>query len=387
MHTGRYHYYWNAIMYIKGIAFVAVLSAWAWLAVLKPGAQKAPDGEAKPAPLVSVARVRVLDLPLTLLVQGHVTPLNQVEVRPELTAAIRTVHFREGDPVKAGQLLFTLDSGDTAALLERARAQAAQVRAQLEEAQLGHVRMRRMVDAGYMSSSAIDTQTSKVDGLTAQLAAAQADIASAGVQLGRTRIVAPVAGRTGAVDVHPGSLAQLGQMAALVAIVQLDPIGVEFELPEQHLNAVRATETGVEVRDAGGAARRGQLTFINSTVNVASGTVMLKASFANPDHALWPGAFVRVALEAGKDRGAAVLPPQAMLEGPNGRFVYVVDAGGHVAARPVLLLRVQDEGAVVTGVRDGERVVVEGAQDLRPGTLVRTSGAPLQAAVLAQVRP
>jgi RND family efflux transporter MFP subunit len=371
-------------MHIKGIVLIAALAGGGLLAALTSGPQGAAAGKAKPAPLVSVAAVKLLDLPLILTAQGHVTPLNQVEVRPELTAAIRGVHFREGDQVRAGQLLFTLDGSDAAALLERAKAQAAQVKAQLDEAQLGHVRTRRMVDAGYMSPSAIDAQTSKVDGLKAQLAAAQADIANAGLQLDRARILAPVAGRTGAVDVHPGSLAQLGQTAALVTIVQLDPIGVEFELPEQYLGAVRATGAGVALRDAGGAERQGWLTFIDSAVSSASGTIRLKASFANADRALWPGAFVRVALDAGRDRGASVLPPQALLEGPDGRFVYVVDGAGRVAARPVRLLRVRDEGAVVTGVGDGEQVVVEGAQELHPGVLVRTAPA---AALLAQARP
>lgn len=380
-------------MLVKGIVFAAALTAGALLlsAALKPGARNQATGKARPAPLVSVAAVRARDLPLTLTAQGHVTPLNQVEVRPELTAVIRAVHFHEGEQVAAGQLLFTLDSSATTALLQRARAQAAQVAVQLEEAELAHARTLRMVQAGYMSPSAIDTQTSKVEGLKAQLAAARADIANAGVQLGRSRIVAPVAGRTGAVNVHPGSLAQLGQVAALVTIVQLDPIGVEFELPEQYLNAVRAAGARVAVQDADGAALQGQLTFINSTVNSASGTILLKASFGNAGQVLWPGAFVRVALDAGVDRGAAVLPAQALLEGADGRFVYVVEGGGHVAARPVALLRVQDEGAVVTGVRDGERVVVEGGRDLYPGALVRTAPAsgpaPAPAATLAQVRP
>ncbi len=368
-------------MHTKKIAIAAALAA-ACAGIALNQDKFSARAAVKPAapPLVSVAAAQVRDLPLVLSVQGHVTPLNQVEVRPQITGIVKSVHFKEGDRVAAGQLLFTIDPADAAAALDRARAQAAQVRAQLDDAQRGVKRSRTMVSSGFIAPSALDTDASKVEALQAQLAAAQADIDNARIQLGRTRIVAPIAGRTGAVAVYPGSLAQQNASAPLVTIVQLDPIGVEFNLPERDLAALRAAQ------QAGAAAvhldgtRTGALTFMNSTVNTDSGTITLKASFPNQDQGLWPGAFTRVALEAGKQRNATVLPAHAVLEGPNGRFVFVVGADSKVAARPIGLLRVQDEGAVVTGVNDGERVVVEGGQEVRPGALVRVTTGPLSAA-------
>jgi RND family efflux transporter MFP subunit len=355
----------------KIVIAAAIVSIGAGIAATRDIAG-APASAAKEAPLVSVAGVRQRDLPLLFTVQGHVTPLNQVEVRPQVTGIVKAVHFKEGDRVAAGQLLFTLDASDATALLDRARAQAAQIRAQLDDAQRGVKRSRSMVASGFIAPSALDTDTSKVEGLQAQLAAAQADIDNARIQLDRTHIVAPIAGRTGAVEVHPGSLAQQNAAAALVSIVQPDPIAVEFELPEQALAALRAAQA------AGGASVRlegrdgaGELTFINSAVNTASGTVTIKASFPNKDQGLWPGSFVRVALEAGKQKDATVLPPQAVLDGPQGRFVFVVGADSKAERRPVELLRVQDQLAMVSGVRDGERVVVEGGQEVRPGARVR----------------
>jgi RND family efflux transporter MFP subunit len=364
-------------MNMKKIAIATVLAAAvACIALSRDwGAARAGAASAQEAPLVSVSAVQARDLPLLFAVQGHAVPLNQVEVRPQITGVVKAVHFKEGDRVASGQLLFTLDGSDAAAMLNRARAMAAQVKAQLDDARRGVQRSRSMVASGFIAPSALETDRSKVEALQAQLAGAQADIDNARIQLERTRIVAPVAGRTGAVDVHPGSLAQLNAVAALVNIVQLDPIAVEFKLPEQDLAALRAAQSAgtaaVRVEGVGGASRSGELTFIDSSVNTTSGTITLKARFANQDLMLWPGAFVRVVLEAGRQRDATVVPPHAILEGPAGRFVYVVGADGRAGARPVGLLRVQQQDAVVTGVRRGDRVVVEGGQQVHAGELVR----------------
>ena len=156
--------------------------------------------------------------------------------------------------------------------------------------------------------------------------------------------------------------------------MQFDPIAVEFTLPERDLAAVRAaqdataTKVGLDLGDGG--THTGELSFIDNRVNAATGTIGLKASFANADRRLWPGAYVRVALDAGTSKGAVVLPPQAVLEGPDGHFVFQIGADDHVTARPVTLLRIQDRHAVVGGLGSGETVVVEGARNLRSGMTV-----------------
>lgn len=348
--------------------------------VLRP--QAAAAGAAKKIPLVSVVIARQQDLPRELSAQGHLVALNQVEIRPQLTATIVAIHFHEGDDVAAGQLLFTLDSADARAQLQHYEGQAAQIQAQLADARRDYRRSAELVKSQFITSSAVDTAASKADALQAQLKAAQADIDGARLVLAHTRIVAPVAARTGAVAVHPGSLAQTGAAAPLVTLVQFAPIGVEFNLPEQYLPAiVQARAQGpvrVRIDGADGKPAEGTLSFINNMVNSDTGTISLKATVPNRRGGLWPGAYARVTLLAGADRNAVVLPPQAVLEGPDGRFVYLADADGRAARQPVDLLRVQDGLAVVGGLAAGSRVVKEGGANLRPGDAIGIAarGAP-----------
>ena len=357
---------------LLGAAVAGGLAWRPWAAAAKP------KSGAKPAPLVGVATSRTLDLPVRFAAQGHIVPLNQVDVRPQVTGVIRTVNFREGDEVKPGQLLFELDASDVVAQLHRAEAQANQTRAQLDDATRDLNRTLQLVKSGFMSAAVVDTARSKAESLQAQFKAAQADVDSSRVRVGYTRIFAPIAGKTGAVVVHPGSLAQVGDTAPLVSIVQFDPIAVEFTLPERDLAAVRDAHAVGDTRvgiDLDGATRNGELSFIDNRVNTGNGTIGLKASFANADRHLWPGAYVRVALSAGTTKNAVVLPPQAVLEGPDGNFVFQVDADKHVVSQPVTLLRIQDHNAVVDGLRSGETVVVEGARSLRSGMTVAVDNA------------
>jgi len=326
-------------------------------------------------PLVSVTAARAVDIPVDLAAQGHVVPLDFVDVRPQLNGTLLAVHFHEGDAVARGQLLFTLDDSDARAALARAEAQVGLVQAQLADARREQQRAQALAASRFIAPSAVDTAASKVDALAAQLRAAQAEAAAARTTLSRTRIMAPLAGRAGAVVVHPGSLVQAGAPAPLVTISQFSPVGVDFNLPEHELPALLAARAAgpvaVSVTDAAGASAEGRLAFVDSAIDRGSATIALKASFPNPKQMLWPGGFVRVVVHAGTSHGAVVLPPQAVQEGPDGRFVYLVGADGKVAPRPVRLLRIQDELAVVAGVEGGVRVVLEGGQNLRPGMRVR----------------
>jgi RND family efflux transporter MFP subunit len=375
----------------KAIAAAAALALGAAIAAAALHTTPSEKGAAAPAraPLVSVTETRVVDIPVDLAAQGHVVPLDFVDVRPQLTGALLSVHFREGDAVTRGQLLFTLDDSDARAALAKAEAQVGLIEAQLADARREHQRAQALVASKFIALSAVDTAASKVDALLAQVRAAQAEAAAARTALSRTRIAAPIAGRAGAVAVHPGSLVQAGGSAPLVTISQFSPIGVEFNLPEHDLPMLLAARAAgpvaVAVQDAGGAGADGTLAFINNTINQDSATINLKASFPNPQQTLWPGGFARVVVHAGTSRGAVVLPPQAVQDGPEGRFVYLVGADGKVASRQVTLLRIQDEIAVVAGIDGGRRVVLEGGQNLRPGMQVRIAkaAAPAVAAVAA----
>lgn len=339
----------------------------------KSASAKADTPKALPAVRVATAQTR--DLPVHIRGQGHLVALNQVDVRPQVTGIIRAVHFREGDDIRPGQLLFEIDPAESKTQLSRTQAQAAQIKAQLDDAARDFQRSTELVKAGFISPSAADTSASKVEALRAQHEAALAEADTAKVQLDHTRIVSPIAARAGAVDVHPGSLAQIGGTLPLVTLLQFDPIGVEFSLPETQLSAIlqaRAEQSlRIQLRTPDGKNVDGKLTFIDNTVNRNTGTINLKASFPNTTSTLWPGAFVRVELQAGFERGATVLPPQALLEGPQGHFVYVLNDANEVSEQSVTLLRIQDEQAVVTGVDGTPRVVVEGNRALRAGMKVQ----------------
>jgi len=324
----------------------------------------------KSKPLVSVTLALTTNLPIRLESHGHLAALRRVDIRAQVTARIRKIHFKEGDDIRAGQLLFSLDHAELSAQLERARAEGTRIRAQLEEAQRALERGNELVGTGYISSSALDTLKANVQTLEAQRRAGYAEIESARVQLDYANITAPMDARAGELTLHEGSLVQ-ANTTPLVSLLQFDPIGAEFTLPEQSLGAVlNAREQGrikVSVQTSDNQWREGTLTFIDNTVNTATGTIQLKAQFPNPDHRLWPGSFARIELMAGESQNVIALPPQAVLEGPGGHFVYRLDADGKAQETPVTLLRIQEQLAVVTGIDDGEQVVVEGNQSLRSG--------------------
>lgn len=348
-------------------------AALAWRAAAVPAAA-APAAQRKPDPLVSVIAAQRTDVPIRVRAEGHVTPLVQVDIRPQLGGTVLQVHFREGEEVRTGQLLFTLDASEAEAQLARAQAGAANAQAQVQEAQREH---RRAVDLGrasFISPSAIDTAASKAESLKAVLASAEAELRAARLAVQRARIVAPVNGRAGRPTVHAGSLAQPNALAPLVTLVPFDTVAVDFSVPETQLQALLAASAAHQVRirlEGDRDVPEGKLLAIGNTVNLATGTIDVRAEFPNRQRRLWPGAFVRVTVEAGVQRDVVVLPADTVLEGPAGRFVFVVRDDGKARQLPVKLARVQDSMAVVEGLQGGEQVVVQGGRDLRDGARVR----------------
>lgn len=324
-------------------------------------------------PLVSLTQAQVKALPLILNTQGHVVSLNQVDIQSQITGTVKSVDFNEGDFVHQGQLLFTLDDNTQQAALHRAVAAQAEARTLRDKAGRDVARGRGLKAQNYISASDWDTLQSASQQYNAQFTAAEEDIHTAQAQLGYTRIYAPVSGKTGALNVHPGSLVQPGSASPLVTVSQFDPIGVSFTLPEKNLNAVLAAQAQgpvtVSVSNAKGEHVNGTLDFINNTVNTETGTIALKARFANADRLLWPGAFQAVNIEAGMQQ-VVVLPPQAVQNGPEGHFVYLVNPQRQATTQPVNLLRIQQQMAVIDGVAQGTDVVTEGANNLRPGITV-----------------
>jgi RND family efflux transporter MFP subunit len=325
---------------------------------------------------ISVSSVRAVarDVDVMLEATGTISALNSVEIRPQVSSVITQVNIREGQFVKAGQLLFTLDARTDEVNLAKARAQLARDQASLADAQRQLKRSRELLEQNFISQGAVDTTQTLVATQQAVVAADQAAIRAAQVSVSYYRIVAPAAGRAGAINVFVGSTVQPAG-AALVTITQLDPIAVSFGLPQRNLGDALAT-----LRGGGGKVMAvlpeargevvGKLQFVDNVVDPNSGTVKVKAVFDNAKEALWPGAFVNVRMAATTLKGAIVVPQASVIRGPRGTLVYTIDAAGKAAARPVELVHAAGVDAVVKGIEAGDRVVVDGRQNLRAGVPV-----------------
>lgn len=315
------------------------------------------------------------NMPVLLSANGTVSARQTVEVRPQISATIKTVHIKEGRYVHQGDLLFTLDTRTETANLSKAQAQLAKTRADLANAERNLERQRELFTQKFISQAAFDTAQNQVDGLRGQLAVDQAAVDTSRVTHSFGEISAPIAGRTGAIAVYSGSLVQPNG-APLVSITQIDPINISFTLPEKELASLQQALAHGEVAvttepdTSGQKPRKGHLAFIDNSVDTASGTIRLKAEFHNTDNQLWPGMFVTVTLSPRTLEDAITVPVQAVQTGPEKKFVYVIDSENKVDAIPVNVRLLQEGLAVIDGIAAGTRVVVEGAQNLRPGSEV-----------------
>ena len=329
---------------------------------------------------VSVTTVRALkkNVDVVLETTGTVAALNTVDVRSQVSSIITKVNIREGQFVKAGELLFTLDARNDEVNLAKAKAQLAKDEAALADAQRQLTRSKDLMAQSFISQAAVDTNQTLVDSQKSVVAASRAAIDAAQVALSYNRIVAPAAGRAGAINVYPGTTVQPGG-AVLVTISQLDPIAVAFNLPQRNLNdALQTLRSGggkvnavlPEQMGRKGSTIVGKLQFVDNVVDPNSGTVRVKAQFDNADSTLWPGAFVNVQLAVRTLADAVVVPQAAVIQGPRGTVVYVVDAQNNAQARPIEVIYAAGLDAVVNGVQPGEKVVVDGRQNLRSGVPV-----------------
>jgi RND family efflux transporter MFP subunit len=367
--------------WVVGVLVIGgALSAWWWLGSSRnqeaQGARRAPGA----IPVVT-ARVESRDVPVLLHANGTVTSLQSVDVRSQVTSLVRQVHIREGQDVHAGDLLFTLDSRTEEANLRKALAQVEKDKSDLATAKRNLERQRDLFQQKFISQAALDTAQNQVDTLTGQLAIDTAAVEGARVAVAYEEIRAPFSGRTGVINVRPGSLVQPSANAnastspPLVTITQVDPIDIAFTLPERELPPLQAAlargSVGVQATpQAGGERVNGKVIFVDNAVDTATGTIRVKARFDNREARLWPGMYATVTLAPRTIAHATVVPAQAVQTGPDSRFVYVVGDDRKVQQKKVDLAYVEQGFAVVDGVAPGARVVVEGAQNLRPGSAV-----------------
>jgi membrane fusion protein, multidrug efflux system len=343
-------------------------------------AQTAAKG---PAPVpVTVAQVKRADYPIYLDGLGQVQAFNTVTVRSRVDGQIVKIAFDEGQMVKAGDLLAQIDARPFQAALDQAKAKKTQDEANLANAKLDLQRDATLAKQSYATQQQLDTQSSLVSQLIAQIASDAAAINAAAVQLEYTTIRAPISGRAGFRLVDEGNLVAASQQTAIVAIAQLQPINVVFTAPQNEVvrinEALRAGAPPVQVQNSDDSAvlANGKLTLTDNQVDVNAGSIRLKAEFENKDNVLWPGLAVSTRLEVGVAKNVVVAPEAALQRGANGLFVWVVDDQSRVAMRPVVVSHEDVERAVVDkGVNEGERVVTVGQYVLQPGMRVAIDAA------------
>lgn len=331
-----------------------------------------------PAVPVQTAAAVQRDVPRRVEAIGKVQALRSVNVKSQVDGIIAAVHFKEGDDVKAGDLLVTLDRRPFENALLQARAALATAQAQARQAAADADRYSHLDQQSAISKEALAQYQTRAETTRADVQAREAALANAELQLGYTEIRAPIAGRTGQLLLHEGALMKANDNNfTVVTINQLTPISVAYAVPEDSLPAIRATMAAghveVLVTDSATGLSRGdgRLTFVDNAVDPATGTIVLKAVFENADHALWPGQFVRVQTQTGLDRGAIVVPSAAVQTGQDNAQVYVVKPDHTVELRPVTVLRTVDDSTLLaSGVKAGETVVTDGQLRLVPGAHV-----------------
>jgi membrane fusion protein, multidrug efflux system len=351
----------------------------------------AADG---PVPVVAVAAKRA-DVPVYLDAVGTARALNTVTVRPQVDGKLISVNFKEGEDVKKGDVLAQIDPTTFQAALDQALAKKAQDEAQLANGKIDLERYERLAATNAINRQQADTQRALVAQYAALVQADQAAIDNARAMLAYTTIAAPIAGRTGIRQVDAGNIVHASDASGIVVITQVTPIAVLFNLPQQNLDRVNAAfAKGALPVDAlrsdnDAVIAHGALTVVDNQVDQSTGTVRLKAEFANPDLQLWPGQFVNVRLLLDTLKQVVVIPTGAVQRGPKGTFVYVVKDDNSVAMQPITV-RQQDEDQVVvaSGVEAPQRVVITGFARLTEGIKVAatTPGEPPPAPVPAGQR-
>src|SRR5687767_4229010 len=344
-------------------------------------AQSPNTGSQSPAVPVTVDRVVEKEMPLDVNVVGTVEAFSTVAVRAQVTGELKDVNFKQGDDVRAGQVLFTLDHRPLEAALHQAEANLARDTAQAANAKVIAQRMDDLVERGVGTREQRDTARTTAAALDAVVGANRAAVENARVQLQYATIRAPIAGRTGALMVHAGNLVRANDQLPLVVINQVSPIYVSFGVPEALLPDLRRymamRELDVEALPPNEevAPALGRITFVDNQVDQTTGTIRIKATFPNANRRLWPGQFVNVRVKLSIDPRAIVVPSVAVQAGPDGRYVYVVKGDQTVEMRPVVVARTAGSETVLKeGVKAGETIVTDGQLRLVPGSRISIKG-------------
>ncbi|MFN3745262.1 MAG: efflux RND transporter periplasmic adaptor subunit [Hyphomicrobiaceae bacterium] len=339
------------------------------------GSAKGPGGRGAAIPVLAAVAVTA-EMPIILSAPGTVEPFATVGVRPRVDGQIAEIAFKEGDEVRAGDVLFRLDDRLVKAQMRQAEANIARDRAALTDAEAILRRREALVTKSIVTEQATETQRSTVEALKAAIAAGEAQLEAQRTQLDYLTVLAPIPGRTGALKAELGSNVRAADTSSLVVINQTRPIAVTFSVPQGDIvNLRRALAVRAEATIRVGGERpietRGTVTFIDNQVDKATGTLMGKIEVANEDEVLWPGQAVEVELVVERRPGYVAVPASAVLPSQQGMLVWVIGAEGSVKPRTVALARVIGPSAYLSdGLAAGERVVTDGQLRLSPGAVV-----------------
>ncbi len=308
---------------------------------------------------------------------GRVEAYSTVEIKAQINGEVTAVHFKEGQDVTKGDLLFTVDPRPFEAALAQAKAALAKDQAQLAEAAADERRYQMLLKESVGSQQQYDLAHASAEALRATVAADKAAVQTAELNLGYTTIRAPIDGRTGNLLVHAGNLVKANADTAMVVINQIHPVYVDFSIPEQSLPEVRRhmadhkLAVNVAIPGQQEIAETGSLSFVDNTVDTKTGTIELKGIFSNENRKLWPGQFVDATLILDERPNTVLVPSQAIQTGMDGSYVFVVDKNMKVHTQPVVIGQNYDGQTVVeSGLKSGETVVTDGQLRLVPGASV-----------------
>lgn len=365
-----------------GILPLALLSVLVACAVLFSGCSREGEavGPAAARPTmtvpVMVAKATQKTVPVEVRAIGNVQAYSTVSVKSQVEGEIEQVHFREGQDVSKGDLLFTIDARPFKAQLDQAEANLARDQAQSKNAIAQADRYKSLFDAGIVSKDQYDQYRTSAEALQAAVRADQAAVETAQLNLNYCTITSPIDGRTGDVLIHAGNVVKSND-ASMLVINQIRPIYVSFSVPEQYLPEIKKHMTDRRLTvlalfpDQKSNPAQGVLSFVNNAVDSTTGTILLKATFPNGDRRLWPGQFVNVALRLTSQENATVVPSQAVQTGEKGDYIYVVKSDMTAEYRPVQPgTAFEGETVIEKGIQPGETVVTDGQLALFPGAKV-----------------
>ena len=369
---------WKLALAVVVVVVVGILG-WRLLQRAQNGAKDGSSAADAPVPVTVVPAV-TQDVPVYLTALGTVQALNTVTVNAQVSGQLEALHFAEGQQIKQGDLIAQIDPRTFQSSLDQANAKKKQDAAQLSASQSTLARYEDLIVKHFVSAQDLENQRQTVRQQQALVAADEAAASSARTQLGYTRIAAPITGIAGLRQVDVGNLVQANSSTGIVVLTQIHPINVMFTLPAQNLGEVRAAQAGgalpvaaLDRTDSHVVAGDGVLKVIDNQIDVSTSTFKLKSEFPNANGELWPGQFVNVRMLVRTVKDGLVVPTQAMQRGPDGDYVYLLQADNTVKMQPVQTAGEADDTHILigSGLKVGDKMVTEGQFRLKPGSKVQ----------------